>query len=256
MPEQWQKALEHWGAWDKSIKRTRAKIEKEHGNISELLERAETIWPEGVDDPARLIQDAKMNKEAKVLWNLYDEVENIGSEFITKEIGLKSGLYLNYIFLNYWIHSVIPELTQDYEPDYYLPEYQAKADKRKVWPYSRVIRRPGKVVIIDSVNWIRGEISPSEIPALIGHMRWRSSDRLLKGAAGGRPSEQNKADMEAIVCYVLRCKKGLTEGGIGRIFDWQTRKNNYNQLVSRQVRKRLKRAKDLIQIEAHRKIAL
>jgi hypothetical protein len=256
MPEKWQQALSHWDKWNRSIMKTRAKIEKEHGNISALLERAETIWPEGVDDPIRLIQDAKRNKEAEILWNLYDEVENIGSEFVTKEIGLKSGSYLNYIFLNYWIHSVIPELTQDYDQGYYLLEYQAEADKRNVWPYSRVIRRPGKVVIIDNVNWIRGEVSPSEIPTIIGHMKWRSSARLLKRAAGGRPSEQNEADIEAVVCYVLGYKKGLTEGGIGRIFGWKTRNNDLNKLVSRQVRKRLKRARELMQKEDYRKITL
>lgn len=230
MPEKWQKALEHWDAWDRSIKETRANIEKEHGNISALLERAETVWPEEVDDPIRLIKDARRNKEAEILWNLYDEVQEIGSEFITKQIGLKPGSDFHYIFLNYWIHSVIPELTQDYDPDYYLPEYQAEAEKIKVWPHSRVIRRPGKKeVIIDSVKWIRGEVSPSEIPTLIGHMRWRSSDRLLERAVGGRPSEQDRIKAEAIVAALLKDKQGMTYRKITEQFGWSEPKSQYSR---------------------------
>jgi hypothetical protein len=229
MPEQWQKALEHWDAWDKSIKETRAKIEKEHGNISTLLERAKTIWPEGVDDPLRLIQDAKKNREAKILWNLYDEVEDIGSMFIAKEIGLKSESWLHYIFLCHWIHSVIPELTQDYDPGYYLLEYLTEKEKTNVWPASRVMRKQGEFVIVDSVNWIRGKVSRSEIPTIIRDMKWPSSNRLLKRAAGGRPIEQDRIKAEAIVVALLKDKQGMKYREITQQFGWSEPESQYSK---------------------------
>ena len=74
--EKWQEALQHWDAWKKSISDARKAVESQHGDINQLLSRAEITWPEAGKSVSL---EPIMNAESKVLWNLYDEVEEIDS---------------------------------------------------------------------------------------------------------------------------------------------------------------------------------
>ena len=164
--------LKYLDIWIKSIEEMRAKIRREHGDLNQLLSRAETLWPEDGGDSSDISLNPKRNKEAEILWNLYDEVHDIGAKFISAEIGLSPSSWFHHPFLDYWIHSVIPELTEDYDPEYYSEEYFLDRERVNVWYSSRVVRRQGKTQIIDSISWYRDKVGPRDIAEKLPDIKW------------------------------------------------------------------------------------
>lgn len=212
MLEKWQEALRHWDAWVESIKQTKAFLQDRHGDLSQLLSHSEIVWPEDEDGSSGVSLKPETNKEALILWNLYDEVEEIGSTFILNKIGLKPGLELHKVFLNHWVHLVIPELTEDYDPKYYLQEYMAeylvKKEKTYFWHFSKPTKWLGNDEIIDSIHWCRGKINTREIVAKLKEIKWPSSSQVRMERDSDRRSEQDRINTEAIVCAILKDKQG------------------------------------------------
>ncbi|MFC1938852.1 hypothetical protein ACFLWM_01695 [Chloroflexota bacterium] len=165
--EKWQKALKHWGTWVESINKARSSIEQEHGDLTQLLSRAETVWPEDVQDSSGISHYPVRNKEAEFLRNLYDKVGGIGSKFISTAIGLRPNSELNKVFLDYWVHLVLPELKEDYDPDYcsqeYIAEHLAKKERAFFLHFSKPTVWLGNDEIIDSIHWCRGRLNTGEI---------------------------------------------------------------------------------------------
>jgi len=127
--EKWQKALNHWDKWLGSIKDTRSLVEEKYGDLEDLLMTGYLeVVTEGKDNSITAI-NIEADEKGRAIWALYDEVEDIGGKFISHEIGLKSNSELHQLFLAYWVHLVIPELTEDYGQDNledYLEDLKAR----------------------------------------------------------------------------------------------------------------------------------
>ncbi|MFC2024001.1 hypothetical protein ACFLTJ_00250 [Chloroflexota bacterium] len=251
--EKWQIALKHWGTWVESINKARTSIEQEHGDLTQLLSLAETVWSEDVQDSSGISRYPVRNKEAEILWNLYDKVGEIGSKFIATAIGLRANSELHKVSLDYWVHLVLPELTEDYNPDYYSQEYiaehLAKKERAYFWHFSKPTVWLGNDEIIDSIHWCRGKLNTGEIIEKLQKTKWPSIEYATKKAASGRPSEEDKMNLEAIVCYVLNRKQRpkFTYKEIASIFSWKTHTGSSGSLTSNTVRNRVKLGKELLQ---------
>jgi hypothetical protein len=226
MPEKWQEAVSHWCRWNESVHNTRVVAEGRHGDMNQLLSRAKPIW---VETESGISLNSSSNAESAILWNLYDEVQYIGSQFISTEVGLKEDSLHHPTLLSYWIHSVIPEITQDYNKNFSAEESRADIERSHVWLSSRVQRKKGKTRVIDSINWYRGTADSSNIEGTLQHISWPSSEQLIEQVEGGRPSQQKRIRLEAIVCALLKDKQGMKHKDITEIFGWSEAKSEISK---------------------------
>ncbi|MFC1956912.1 hypothetical protein ACFLVY_01265 [Chloroflexota bacterium] len=251
--EKWQIALNKWDKWVESVKQTKELIQDKYGDLNQLISRSETIWPEDEEVTLVTIRNVERNQEAQALWNLYDKVSEIGSKFVSTAIGLRPNSELFKVFLDYWVHLVLPELTEDYDSDYYSQEYiaehLAKKERAFFWHFSKPTVWLGNDEIIDSIHWCRGKLNTGEIIEKLQKTKWPSIEYVIRKADSGRPSEEDKINLEAIVCYVLNRKQRpkLTYKEIASIFSWKTHEGSSGSLTSNTVRNRVKLGKELLQ---------
>ena len=225
MSAKWQEALKLWGSWQNSLDQAR----------SELLSK--------YDGTKRLISRAR--KDDNFLGDLFDEMSDIYQRVIAKDIGFKSDSSYYEDFLYTWMHSVLPELIDEYDPD-----FDMVSDKRplNIWLSSKLIpRQEGGFTIIDSVSWVRGRVKRTDIPLKIQEMEWLSPAQLEKRRRGGRPSEEDNHDLESVVCAILKDKQGLKHWEIGDYFGWGLQEHNFEKYsTSKNAYIRVRRGREIL----------
>jgi hypothetical protein len=235
--EKWQKALSKWDRWSNSMRKARMEILHKHGDLSALLVKAKITWPnlnEGIEIKYFSQIKPEFNKEGLELWNLYDEIWDAAGEFVEREIGLNPLSILGHHFVDYWSHSVAPELLERFDEANNPNMSIDFVDFPPVWFDSRVVGRGSKGRIIDRVSWYRGEVKPSDIAKLLLKKKWLSRKTLIKKGEGGRPREDNKILPEAVVCALLKDKQGLTYREITKIFGWSEPKSYWASTYSKE----------------------
>jgi hypothetical protein len=234
--EKWQMALGHWTVWSNSIRKARMEILHKHGELSELLAKAKITTPnlnKGTEIKYFSQIEPEFNEQGLELWNFYDEIWDAAREFVEREISLNPLSIIGHHFVDYWSHSVAPELLDIFEETNNPNMSIDFIDLPPVWFDSRVVGKGSKRRIIDRVSWYRGEAKPSDIAKLLPKKKWPSQKMLIKKGRGGRPSEDDKILPEAVVCTLLKDKQGLTYRKITGIFGWSEPKSDWASTYSK-----------------------
>ncbi len=204
----WQTALNLWDSWRLSVDQVRNELLSKYGGIRRLTSRT--------------------RKEDEFLSDLLDEIPDIYERIIAKDIGLKPDSSYYDDFLYTWMHYILPEVIDEYIPDYDLSQLTNK-NQQNIWHSYDVENRQGRFVAIYSVNWIPGKVNMNDIITKIQDMEWPSPARIIRIKKGGRPSEEDKQNLEAITCALLKDKQRLTHIEIGRYFDWAIEPNEWGK---------------------------
>ncbi|MFC1903744.1 hypothetical protein ACFLW9_02555 [Chloroflexota bacterium] len=255
MQEKWQKAINHWDKWRDSVESNRENLLKEYGDLQQLEDRMLDLSYQA--DTGSLPQNLvpELRKLSMNMWDIFNKVDSIGVKFLQDNLGLTVGGYLK-TFLEYYTHSVIPELTKGWDDKTPLEEYLFNNRLKHIWHRSEIDkeRRPGE--IIDTISWYRGKANPEEIMRLIkdellapiGGSLWPSREEILAKEKGGAP-EKGEKELEAIVCSVLTHEQGMKQKEIQSIFEWGgRRKKKYENIgrVSNTVRDRIKLGDEIL----------
>lgn len=201
----WQEVITHWKEWKHSTDEAREVVLSKHGEQIKILTAEE---PESLDQ-------------------LIDEVADMGYEFVIKEIGLRpeSDYFEDFMFT--WMHLVLDEISDEYDRNFILTGELAEKDK--IWIDNKPETRKGKVVIISSINWVKGKVRRGELLKKMKDKDWPPSGLFKSKGKGGRPSKKDLTNMEAIVCVLLKDRANVQYINIGKLFGWDITKNAYDK---------------------------
>jgi hypothetical protein len=243
--EKWQEALKNWDDWVRSIADTKATISAKYGDIDKLLVLGKPVWKIERNGDSTTIR-IKHNKAYDTLSDAYDEIEEIGNEFLFDKIGLYPHSFLYEQFFSYWIDSISPELREYSDLMCFLQLRINEADTPNISHYSKLVTRQGKKVIVDSIAWQRGKVSRAEAAKQLLQIKWASPSELK--TPKGRPKAGDRLDCESLVCLILRDFQGLKLKEIAAIFGWKPPESVYKGKtnISRTVSNRIERVRRLL----------
>jgi hypothetical protein len=252
--EKWQKVINNWDQWRESVNETRISIENKYGNIADLQRKSKMEFTNLKEGEIKSIAEITPtgNKEFLILWHVDDEVRENGEKFITEQVGLSSSSYYFYIFLHYWLYSVLPELNPEPSGNIQLPSELLNESNSPLWFNSRINKNGDR--IIDSVSWHRGDISFQDIYTILKKKRWPSPEILKSLSREGRPKfSKDLLYPESVVCLLLNKKQKLTQAAVAKLFGWKTHHDTYGNLMSNTVRSRIKLVKKILISSAYKK---
>ena len=236
MAEKWQKALAKWDAWNKSINECRAMVDAKYGDFGKLVIKRARIETR-IKKKSSTYQSLSItgNEEAKILWDLYDEISEIASRFITEQIGLPITTLPYRRFRRCWLNSAFPEIIDRMPPEI-LEEMpiRFKQTVKKEHDGNRVVY---------SISWYPNRIFQSEVAQFVSSLEpFINEEQILKRVKGGRRSLSKwKLHPEAIVCAILHDQQKLPYKQIADFFGWKYQTNEDKYLtVSNTVANRVK----------------
>jgi hypothetical protein len=240
MSQKWQEALERWDTWVDSVKRTKDLIQIKYGGITKISQRLSDLLY--LKDIGSLTDDLKpeIKKLGLMYRSLINEVEVIGRDFISRNMGLGfRSLYHAYL-LDYWKYSIHPELMPYYgEEIKFVEESQIN-----VWKNSKIEKRDGKDEIVDSVSWYRGKATLKDIIWLIKSPLWPEYKSIKEKSDARRPSKKFEIDMESIVYSFLK-EQGMKHKEISSIIGYKDQKDDRGNALNRTIGDRIKRGREL-----------
>ena len=242
MEEKWQKALAKLDAWNKSINDCRAIVDAKYGDLSKLLNKG-TLTEIRIKKQSSKHQLLSItgNEEAKILWNLYDEVSEIASRFVTEQIGIPRTAFLYGRFRRHWLNSAFPEIIESM-PSELLEEMP-------IWFKPMVKKERDGNRVVCSVSWYPNQVSQNDVAQFVLSLEPITNEKhILKKAKGGRHTlSRRRLQPEAIVCAILRDQQRLTYKQIAALFGWKLQADEHGTLrISNTVASRVKEGRKIL----------
>jgi len=205
MCERWQEALMCWDSWQDSVKQARNELLTKYGGLRQLVARG--------------------REDDSFLGDLLDEISDIYDRTIAKDVGFNSDSLYYEDFLYTWMHDVLPELINEYDPEL---EYEDLSQEKRpdVWNSYDAERKGRGFEVIYSVNWVAGKVTKDEVITKIHSMEWPSIARVKLEAKGGKPSKEHRNNLRAITCAILKDKQHFTHIDIAAFFGWKIQKDD------------------------------
>ena len=212
--------------WQDSIKHARNLIESKHGDFAELVKKSEFKCEK--ENGSFIIH---MNSEARILWNLYDDVDKLAEGFVGGKMNLDRNTFLFHDFVTLWKEYSFPEAMQNNDDNAEETIVESRSRKnRKIWAERKIIRENGECRIIDSVHWYNGSIDMENVAKLILKAKWsKVVESAVKKAKGGRPRlpESSVLYTQAVICAILKEQEKLSNKEIASKFGWKIQQDSY-----------------------------
>jgi len=114
--EKWREAINKWTKWSQSIKDAKALVKRKYGNLDEIGDRVDNLDYDRIYGTLTDEQRKELGQKGLLRWDCVVEIEKIGSDFISNEIGLHPSTIAHGILLDYWKYLVHPDIS-GYSPD-------------------------------------------------------------------------------------------------------------------------------------------
>lgn len=241
----WEQALLKWEVWVDYVNDTKDEVLERHPNLEELVAKGKPKYiTKKSGQNLKLIR--KTNNYYDLLSDLYNRVKDAGRQFIIGTFKLDSASTYHQLLLEFWMACTVPELYREFDPTAIFFRLDKEIALTEIIPHSKPANRNGKSVIVDSISWIRGEISPKEAAEQLLEVKWPKANEVITRSSGGRPPKDSERDIEAIICCILRYKYKESFEDIADKFDWSIYPDSQEKPMSNTLINRLKRGRQLI----------
>lgn len=163
MLEKCEAALKSWPKWNKSLEIARARMETKYGNVANLIAGAKVECE--VKDKGSSGKSSRLfvNNEQWTKWEIETELESAASDFVKREMGLRSDTEFHDIFVSIWVSSISPLFRRDIRIERETQhEIEYEGNPRLIQLESKVKDKKDDR-IWNSISWYQDAVSHREV---------------------------------------------------------------------------------------------